>query len=59
MCDRWGIGGPSTNFHHQTGKPTIFIYDGQPGAVGITRCGDEQVLARVLPGARTRPAERS
>jgi DEAD/DEAH box helicase domain-containing protein len=37
MCDRWDIGGLSTNFHPQTGMPTIFIYDGHPGGVGITR----------------------
>jgi DEAD/DEAH box helicase domain-containing protein len=37
MCDRWDIGGLSTNFHPQTGVPTIFIYDGHPGGVGITR----------------------
>ena len=37
MCDRWDIGGLSTNYHHQTGCPTIFIYDGHPGGVGITR----------------------
>jgi DEAD/DEAH box helicase domain-containing protein len=37
MCDRWDIGGLSTNFHPQTGCPTIFIYDGHPGGVGITR----------------------
>ena len=36
MCDRWDIGGLSTNAHPQTGGPTIFIYDGHPGGVGIT-----------------------
>jgi DEAD/DEAH box helicase domain-containing protein len=39
MCDRWDIGGLSTNAHQQTGKPTIFIYDGHPGGVGITLQG--------------------
>ena len=39
MCDRWDIGGLSTNYHPQTGRPTIFIYDGHPGGVGITRQG--------------------
>jgi DEAD/DEAH box helicase domain-containing protein len=39
MCDRWDIGGLSTNMHPQTGRPTIFIYDGHPGGVGITRRG--------------------
>jgi DEAD/DEAH box helicase domain-containing protein len=37
MCDRWDIGGLSTNLHPQTGMPTIFIYDGHPGGVGLTR----------------------
>jgi DEAD/DEAH box helicase domain-containing protein len=37
MCDRWDIGGLSTNFHLQTGHPTIFIYDGHPGGIGIAR----------------------
>ncbi|HEV3069854.1 MAG TPA: DEAD/DEAH box helicase [Solirubrobacteraceae bacterium] len=37
MCDRWDIGGLSTNLHPQTQGPTIFIYDGHPGGVGITR----------------------
>ena len=36
MCDRWDIGGLSTNLHPQTGGATIFIYDGHPGGVGIT-----------------------
>jgi DEAD/DEAH box helicase domain-containing protein len=37
MCDRWDIGGLSTNFHLQTGVPTIFLYDGHPGGIGIAR----------------------
>ena len=39
MCDRWDIGGLSTNIHAQTGRPTVFIYDGHPGGVGITERG--------------------
>jgi len=41
MCDRWDIGGLSTNLHFQTGAPTIFIYDGHSGGVGITERGFE------------------
>jgi DEAD/DEAH box helicase domain-containing protein len=37
MCDRWDIGGLSTNFHPQTGAATIFIYDAHPGGIGIAR----------------------
>jgi DEAD/DEAH box helicase domain-containing protein len=42
MCDRWDIGGLSTNAHPQTAGPTIFIYDGHPGGVGLTRRGFDQ-----------------
>ncbi len=42
MCDRWDIGGLSTNVHFQTGRSTIFIYDGHPGGVGITQRGYEE-----------------
>jgi DEAD/DEAH box helicase domain-containing protein len=41
MCDRWDIGGLSTNLHRQTGRPTVFIYDGHSGGVGITERGFE------------------
>ena len=58
MCDRWDIGGLSTNVHFQTGRPTIFVYDGHAGGVGITERGFERFegwvedTARLLPAAR-------
>jgi DEAD/DEAH box helicase domain-containing protein len=42
MCDRWDIGGLSTPVHDQTDLPTIFVYDGHPGGVGISRQGFER-----------------
>jgi DEAD/DEAH box helicase domain-containing protein len=56
MCDRWDIGGLSTNVHFQTGRPTIFIYDGHPGGVGITRRGYEE-FERLLGDAERLIAE--
>jgi DEAD/DEAH box helicase domain-containing protein len=52
MCDRWDIGGLSTNAHPQTGRPTIFIYDGHPGGVGITRRGFEEFETLVADAHR-------
>ncbi|MFN4227408.1 MAG: DEAD/DEAH box helicase [Candidatus Ratteibacteria bacterium] len=42
-CDRFDIGGYSFTFHDQTQKATIFIYDGYPGGVGITKLGFERI----------------
>jgi DEAD/DEAH box helicase domain-containing protein len=56
MCDRWDIGGLSTNAHPQTGGPTIFIYDGHPGGVGITRRGYEE-FERLVDDAQRLIAE--
>lgn len=35
LCDRWDIGGFSTPHEPSTGKPTIFIFDGFEGGIGI------------------------
>jgi len=36
MCDRRDVGGVSTRYHLDTRKPTIFIYDGYEGGIGIS-----------------------
>ena len=52
MCDRWDIGGLSTNLHPQTGRPTIFIYDGHPGGVGHHAPGLRRLRALVADAYR-------
>jgi DEAD/DEAH box helicase domain-containing protein len=39
LCDRRDVGGLSTPLHPHTEAPTIFIYDGHPGGVGLARSG--------------------
>jgi DEAD/DEAH box helicase domain-containing protein len=61
MCDRADIGGLSTPVHRQSRLPTIFVYDGYPGGVGISRRGYDafESLARDTLGIITRcPCER-
>ncbi|MFZ1128248.1 DEAD/DEAH box helicase [Methanoregula sp.] len=35
MCDRWDIGGLSTPSFGENGEPTIFVYDGYEGGIGL------------------------
>ena len=35
MCDRWDIGGLSTPAFGENGDPTIFVYDGYEGGIGL------------------------
>jgi len=52
MCDRWDIGGLSTNVHQDTGAPTVFVYDGHPGGVGIAERGFDRFEGWVADTAR-------
>jgi DEAD/DEAH box helicase domain-containing protein len=52
MCDRWDIGGLSTNVHFQTERPTVFVYDGHAGGVGIAERGFEAFEGWVADTAR-------
>ncbi|HEY5196879.1 MAG TPA: DEAD/DEAH box helicase [Solirubrobacteraceae bacterium] len=52
MCDRWDIGGLSTNAHIQTGGPTIFIHEAHPGGVGIARQAFAEFEALVIDAHR-------
>ncbi|HVB41100.1 MAG TPA: DEAD/DEAH box helicase [Streptosporangiaceae bacterium] len=38
-CDRWDVGGVSTDSHYQTGRLTIFVYDGHDGGAGFAERG--------------------
>ncbi|PSP79746.1 ATP-dependent helicase [Halobacteriales archaeon QS_1_68_20] len=52
LCDRRDVGGLSTPLHPRTNRSTIFIYDGHPGGVGLSRGGYDR-----LESLMTRAAE--
>jgi DEAD/DEAH box helicase domain-containing protein len=38
-CDRWDVGGVSADLHPETGRLTVFVYDGHPGGAGFSERG--------------------
>ncbi len=59
-CDRGDLGGISYPLNAQLASPAIFIYDGHPGGIGLSRRlydGLEALLARTLETLRQCPCE--
>ncbi|EMA68178.1 DEAD/DEAH box helicase [Halorubrum aidingense JCM 13560] len=56
LCDRADVGGISTPYHPHTDAPAVFVYDGYPGGVGLTRRGHDRIeellkrTARLIDG---------
>jgi DEAD/DEAH box helicase domain-containing protein len=50
-CDRWDVGGLSTELHPATGQLTVFVYDGHAGGAGFAERGFA-VAARWLRATR-------
>ncbi|MHC1790976.1 DEAD/DEAH box helicase [Solidesulfovibrio sp.] len=51
LTDRNDLGGISTPLHPQVGRACVFVYDGAPGGVGLTRLAfsrAEEALTRTL-----------
>lgn len=60
MADRNDFGGISTPMHPQTGRPTVFVYDGMPGGAGLSRAAFDQasaLLSAVLSVMKDCPCE--
>jgi DEAD/DEAH box helicase domain-containing protein len=44
-CDRWDVGGVSTELHCDTGLATVFVHDGHPGGAGFAARGHDRLPA--------------
>jgi len=52
LCDRADVGGISTPYHPHTDAPAVFVYDGYPGGVGLTRRGHDRIEELMARTAR-------
>jgi len=60
LTDRNDLGGISTPLHPQVGRACVFVYDGAPGGVGLTRLAfarAEEALERTLAAVAGCPCE--
>jgi DEAD/DEAH box helicase domain-containing protein len=60
LTDRNDLGGISTPLHPQVGRACVFVYDGAPGGVGLTRLAfakAEEALDRTLAAVAGCPCE--
>jgi DEAD/DEAH box helicase domain-containing protein len=48
MCDRWDVGGLSSPGFGEDGEPTIFVYDGYEGGIGLAEKAYELLPALFL-----------